>query len=34
MARALYTDFDALPHRERNLARYLMGIWQATALHR
>ncbi|HEY3748690.1 MAG TPA: helix-turn-helix transcriptional regulator [Pseudonocardiaceae bacterium] len=23
MARALYTDFDALPHRERNMARYV-----------
>ncbi|MEV6008567.1 helix-turn-helix transcriptional regulator [Streptomyces sp. NPDC051976] len=23
MARALYTDFDALPHRERNMARYI-----------
>jgi transcriptional regulator with XRE-family HTH domain len=23
MAHALYTDFDALPHRERNLARYI-----------
>jgi len=23
LARALYTDFDALPHRERNMARYL-----------
>jgi hypothetical protein len=23
MARALYTDFDALPHRDRNLARYI-----------
>ncbi|WP_406387307.1 helix-turn-helix domain-containing protein [Streptomyces sp. NBC_00887] len=23
LARALYTDFDALPHRERNLVRYL-----------
>jgi transcriptional regulator with XRE-family HTH domain len=23
MARALYTDFDALPHRERNMARFL-----------
>jgi transcriptional regulator with XRE-family HTH domain len=23
LARALYTDFDALPHRERNLARYI-----------
>jgi transcriptional regulator with XRE-family HTH domain len=23
MAHALYTDFDALPHRERNLARYV-----------
>jgi transcriptional regulator with XRE-family HTH domain len=23
MARALYTDFDALPHRERNMARFI-----------
>jgi transcriptional regulator with XRE-family HTH domain len=23
MARALYTDFDALPHRERNMARFM-----------
>ncbi|MDP9848757.1 helix-turn-helix transcriptional regulator [Streptosporangium lutulentum] len=23
LARVLYTDFDALPHRERNMARYL-----------
>jgi transcriptional regulator with XRE-family HTH domain len=23
MARALYTDFDALPHRDRNMARYI-----------
>jgi transcriptional regulator with XRE-family HTH domain len=23
MARALYTDFDALPHRERNMARFV-----------
>jgi hypothetical protein len=23
LARALYTDFDALPHRERNLVRFL-----------
>jgi transcriptional regulator with XRE-family HTH domain len=23
IARALYTDFDALPHRERNMARYV-----------
>ncbi|GAA4195529.1 helix-turn-helix transcriptional regulator [Streptosporangium oxazolinicum] len=40
MARALYTDFDALPHRERNMARFvfldetaraLYADWQASA---
>ncbi|MBO0657459.1 hypothetical protein J1792_33525 [Streptomyces triculaminicus] len=23
LAKALYTDFDALPHRDRNLARFI-----------
>ena len=25
LARALYTDFDALPERERNMARFVFG---------
>ncbi|MFF3874539.1 helix-turn-helix transcriptional regulator [Streptomyces sp. NPDC001978] len=40
LARALYTDFDALPHRERNMARFvfldeaareLFADWERTA---
>ncbi len=32
MARALYTDFDALPHRERNLARFVFLAPEAREL--
>jgi transcriptional regulator with XRE-family HTH domain len=33
MARALYTDFDALPHRERNMARFIFLDPDARALY-
>ncbi|GII59452.1 transcriptional regulator [Planotetraspora thailandica] len=33
LAKALYTDFDALPHRERNMARYMFLDEAARELH-
>ncbi|MFC6081737.1 helix-turn-helix transcriptional regulator [Sphaerisporangium aureirubrum] len=33
MARALYTDFEALPHRDRNLARYIFLDESARSLY-
>jgi transcriptional regulator with XRE-family HTH domain len=33
LARALFTDFDALPHRERNIARYMFLVDGARELY-